>query len=366
MLRALDEKGGIRVYAENLVGELLEQDRRNEYVLYFRERTRMGRFAGRPNVTERLLRAPGKAAWDQIAVPLACWRDRIDVVFHPKFTVPFLAPCKAVMVVHGADWFLPDQAVFYHPLDVRYIRAVMPWYFRRSAVVISVSRLTTENFAAVLRLPPGKIRTVYFGPAKHFRRVEDGPTLAAVRERYRLPERFVFTLAKLGDGNRKNFANLVEGYRIYHEAAERPWPLVVGGHGCERLRGDHRIPDTGWGADVRFPGWIDQADLPAIYSLAGLYLYPSNLEAFPIPITEAMACGTPIVTSNVNGLEELAGEAALRVDPARPTEIGAAVARVLDDPALRRELSARGLERSRLFSWERCGRETLEILESLA
>jgi glycosyltransferase involved in cell wall biosynthesis len=115
-----------------------------------------------------------------------------------------------------------------------------------------------------------------------------------------------------------------------------------------------------------FPGWIDQQDLPAIYSMASLYLYTSNLEAFPIPITEAMACGTPIVTSNVNGLEEIAGDAALLVDPSQPSEIAAAVGQVLDDPGLGRGLSSKGLERAKLFTWEKCGRETLKIIESLA
>jgi glycosyltransferase involved in cell wall biosynthesis len=115
-----------------------------------------------------------------------------------------------------------------------------------------------------------------------------------------------------------------------------------------------------------FPGWIDQSDLPAIYSLADLYLYPSNLEAFPIPITEAMACGTPIITSRANGLEEIAGSAALLVNPDDPEEIADAVQRVLTTPGLQAELSAAGLERSRRFSWERCAKETLDILRGLA
>jgi glycosyltransferase involved in cell wall biosynthesis len=290
----------------------------------------------------------------------------VDLVFHPKFTVPLLAPCKAVMVVHGADWFIPEQARFYRPLDVWYIRTFMPWYFRKASVVLSVSKLTTENFYRVLELPPDKVRTVYFGPAKHFHRVEDPGEIARVRTRYGLPERFVLTLSKVGDGNRKNFSNIAAAYRIYHGSVASPLPLVVGGKDCSTFRQTYGIPAEGWGANVVFPGWIDQADLPAIYSAAELYLYTSNLEAFPIPITEAMACGTPIVTSDVNGLEEIAGDAALLVDPEQPADIAEAVGRVLADPAMRRSLSLRGLERSKRFSWEKCSRETLEILESLA
>jgi glycosyltransferase involved in cell wall biosynthesis len=363
MLRAIDERGGISVYAKNIIEELLSLDGENRYVLFYRSRENLGRFSRFKNVTERFLWAPHKALWDQLAVPLACLTEGIDILFHPKFTVPFLAPCKTVMVVHGADWFLPDQARFYHPWDVRYVRLVMPWYFRRASKVISVSKLTTENFHKVLTLPPGKLETIYFGPAKHFRRVDSGPELERVRSRYGLPERFIFTLTKLGDGNRKNFKGILESYARYHEQANVPLKLVVGGQNCHRLVDQYRIPSHGYGADLVFPGWIDQEDLPAIYTMADLFLYPSYLEAFPIPITEALACGTPIVTSRANGLEELAGDAAVLVDPGRPDEIAAAVSKVLADDNLREELSRKGIERSRLFSWEECGRRTLELLE---
>jgi len=366
MLRTWDEKGGVAVYTHNVVRELMEIDRQNRYFLYYRNPANLGTFSQLDNVQERVLRAPNKAWWDQIAVPLACRRDGIDVLFHPKFTVPVLAPCRTVMVVHGADWFMPDQSVFYKPLDVRYIRTVMPWYFRKAAVVISVSQLTTDNLEKVLRLPEGKIRTVYFGPAKHFHRVDDPAALNDVRARYGLPEKFILTLTKVGGDNRKNFGNLIDAYRRYHTAGPDPHPLVVGGKGCHTFRRTYGIPDDGWGADVVFPDWLDQRDLPAIYSMADAYLYTSNLEAFPIPITEAMACGTPIVTSSVNGLEEIAGDAAVLVDPRDPQAIADAVARVLADGQLRSDLSRRGLERSTRFTWEKCGRETLSILESVA
>lgn len=365
MLRALDEKGGIGVYADNIVRELLTLDRENEYVLFFRTGEKLGRFSRFRNATECLVRAPHKAVWDQFAVPVACRRERIRVLFHPKFTVPFLAPCKTVMVVHGADWFLPDQARYYSPWDVRYIRLVMPWYFRKADKVLSVSKLTTENFHSVLDLPPDKLETVYFGPARNFAPVRSPEELDRVRRRYGLPERFILTLTKLGDGNRKNFGGLVEGYARYHEKAEDPIRLVVGGKDCHRLVEEYRLPADGYGADLVFPGWIDQSDLPALYSMAELFLYPSNLEAFPIPITEAMACGTPIVTSRANGLEELAGDAALLVDPGDPEEIAEGIARVSGSPGLKDSLSRRGLARASFFSWEKCARRTLEILEEV-
>ncbi|MGB6334888.1 MAG: hypothetical protein WBG96_04650, partial [Thermoanaerobaculia bacterium] len=113
MLRAFDEKGGVGVYTRNIVEELLRADRRNQYILFYRHQEYLGRFSHYENVTERWLRGGSKAAWDQIAIPLACRREKVDVLFHPKFTAPLLAPCRVVMVVHGADWFIPEQAQFY-------------------------------------------------------------------------------------------------------------------------------------------------------------------------------------------------------------------------------------------------------------
>jgi glycosyltransferase involved in cell wall biosynthesis len=363
MLRSLDEKGGIGVYTHHLLEELLERDGRNHYVLLYRSAENLGRYADRPNVTERLVRGPAKPLWDQLGVPWACWREKVDVLFHPKFTVPFLAPCPAVMTVHGADWFIPEHARFYGRLDVAYIRAVMPAYFRRSAAVLSVSQITTDEFTRILGLEPGKVITTYLAPGKHFRKVDDREVLREVRERYGLPERFVLTLTKVGGEERKNFPGILAAYRRVH--GRTPHALVVGGKGCEVFRETYRIPTEGWGADVHFPGWIDQADLPAVYTMADLYLYPSNLEAFPIPISEALACGAPVVTSKANGLEEIAGEAAILVDPEDPDDIARGMLVVLGDRERRDALSRAGLERSRRFSWERCARETLAVLEAV-
>ena len=364
MLRTLEEKGGIGVYSRNLIETLLELDPVNEYLLLYRNPGQLGRYAGRSRVSEHLLAAHGKAWWDQVSVPRACHQLGADLILHPKFTVPLLAAIPTVMVLHGADWFLPDAAQFYSRLDRAYMRIFMPLYLRRAAAVISVSQLTTDDFRRIFRLPEGKIRTVYFGPARHFRRVTDSQVLAAVRQKYDLPERYLLTLSKVGGAGRKNIRGILDAFASLH--GRIPHKLVVGGKDCDQFRGDYRLPRDGWGQDVVFPGWIDQADLPAVYSASALYLYPSMQEAFPIPITEAMACGTPIITSRANGLEEIAGSAALLVDPQDPAAIAAGIERVISDARLRARLADAGLERSKIFSWDSCARKTLAILEEVA
>jgi len=362
MLRSLDEKGGIGVYTRYITEELLALDRKNRYVLYYRSAENLGRFSRFDNVEERVVSARGKLLWDQWAIPRAARGDRLDVLFHPKFTVPFLAHCPTVMTVHGADWFIPEHARFYGRLDVAYIRAVMPWYFRKAAAVCSVSQITTDDFNRILRQPLGKVVTTYLAPGRQFRRIDNPAELARVRAKYGLPARFILTLTKVGGGERKNFRGILEAFRRIHPEATDV-RLVVGGKGCDTFRGVYGIPGEGWGAAIDFPGWIAQEDLPAVFSMAECYLYPSNLEAFPIPVSEGMACGVPVVTSRTNGLREIAGDGAVLVDPDDPEDIARGVLGLLHDPARRAAVSAAGLERSKRYSWDRCARETLEVLE---
>ena len=363
MLRAIDEKGGVGVYTRYIGQELLELDQKNEYFFYYQNPKNIGRFASYPNVTERVISGSNPAVWDQIGIPRASRKDKLDVVFHPKFTVPFFADCKTVMVLHGAGWFIPEYAKFWKPLDVKYINTVMPLYCKSATAILSVSEITTQIFNDRFNLPPGKCTTVYFGPGKQFKPVTDEKTLQTVKEKYKLPDQFIFSISKYGGDTRKNFHGVLNAYKIHH--GKTPHKLVVGGKGCSQFREDYQIPDSGYGKDIQFPDWIDQEDLPAVYALADLFLYPSFMEAFPVPITEALACGKPIVTSNLYGLKELTEDSAYVVDAHNPEDIARGIEEVLTDRELHKSLGEKSLERSKRYSWSKCARETLAILESI-
>jgi glycosyltransferase involved in cell wall biosynthesis len=360
VLRSIDEKGGIGVYTRNITEELLAFDRENRYLLIYSSHSNLGRYAHHDHVKERIVPSLNKPTWDQIGVPLVCLKEKLDVLFHPKFTVPLLAPCKTVMVLHGAGWFMPEFQGYWSKAEVAYARTAIQAYCRRASSIISVSQLTTATFNKVFHLPPGKITTVYFAPARYFQRVTDRNVLEQVRAKYNLPEQFIFTLSGYDRGKRKNFAGILQAYMSFHGKTQHQ--LVVGGKDCNKFKIDYEIPDSGYGKDILFPGWIDHEDLPAVYSMADVFLYPSNVEAFPIPITEALACGTPIITSDANGLAEIVGEAALLINPKDHAAIATAISQVLSDPVLKESLSDRGIQRARMFSWDRCVRETLRIL----
>jgi glycosyltransferase involved in cell wall biosynthesis len=361
MLRAFDEKGGVGVYARNVTKHLLQIGAQHRFFLYFSSARHPDEFAGYENATVRAVRAPGKALWDQLAMPYWFRRDRLDVIFHPKFTVPLACSARSVMVLHGAGWFIPETKRYWSAGTRLYARLMMPIYCRAAGAVLSVSNITRDVFIEKLGVSPAKIETVYFAPGAQFGLRASTAELDSVRARYGLPDRFILTLSGADRGDRKNFQAILAAFRSLH--ARHPVKLVVAGRGCEVFRERYGIPDDGYGQDIHFCGWVDQADLPAFYQMATLFLYPSNMEAFPIPITEALASGTPIVTSNIFGLQELAGEAAILVDPHDPSEIAAATLRLLDDENLRADLRIKAAERSKRFDWDVCARETLAVLE---
>ena len=361
MLRAFEEKGGVGVYARNVTRHLLGLDSPHEFFLYYSNRESVAAFQEFSRAHSRYVPLRNKFVWDQVMIPRMFRRDRLDVLFHPKFTIPILCGSRSAMVLHGAGWFIPETRHFWTRTTRAYARLTMPIYCRRAGAVVAVSEITRQVFIERLGVAPDKISTVYFAPGEQFATEPSPAHSEEVRAKFSLPERYILTLSGGDRAERKNFAAILESFRKIHGQAQ--CSLVVAGRDCEHLRERYDIPETGWGSDVMFPGWVEQADLPVLYRHAAVFLYPSNMEAFPIPVTEALASGTPLVTSNAYGLKELAGDAALLVDPADPDEIARAVLRLLSEPRLREALQAKARLRSKLFNWNDCARETLAILE---
>lgn len=363
MLRAYEERGGVGVYARNVTRQLLRIGRDHCFILYLSRRESMDAFREFDNAEPRYVPMRSKFLWDQLQIPRQVRRDAIDVLFHPKFTVPMLCAGRSAMVLHGAGWFIPETRHFWSRTTRLYARLMMPVYCRYAGAVLSVSEITRQVFIERLGVSPEKITTVYFAPGEQFCQTPDEPQRARVREKYDLPADYILTLSGGDRAERKNFASILESFRLLYDT--HPHALVVAGRGCEDFRRRYGIPDEGWGRNVHFPGWVDQQDLPVLYREANVFLYPSNMEAFPIPITEALASATPIVTSNAYGLKELAGDAALLVDPANPQAITDAVIRILDDATLRSELATRAKARAEVFDWNDCASRTLAILERI-
>ncbi len=361
MLRTIDERQGIGVYTQNLIREMLEIDHETDFVLMYRNPAFVGTFATYANVKEILVKARGKILWDQVAVPRVAKREGINLLFHTKFTVPFFSRIPAVMSAHGASWFVrPD--LYSNKIDLTYIRMVMPLYCRKSAAIVANSDLTRNDYIRVLKVPPEKITTVRLGMNEDFKIIEDKVLLETMRKKYHLPARYIFSVVKYDP--RKNFGNLIEGFRILRKRL--PAKLVVAGIGCEKYATEYHLASDGTDKDVTFLGWVEQTDLPALYNMADCMLFPSVYEEFGIPTVEAMACGCPVVVSETGALPELAGDAGVIVDPFNPTAIADGLEKLLSNEEIRLQYAKRCHERSKMFSWHRCAKETLEVLKNTA
>jgi glycosyltransferase involved in cell wall biosynthesis len=363
MLRHLDQhNGGVVVYTNELLDAMLAAESIHEYVFLYQNPALVGTYAGNPRITEVVLASRSRLWWDQIAVPKAVRKYGIDVLFNPKFSMALAASCPTSWVCHGQDWYIePEWSRFRDRLSHRFL---VPQYARKADTVIAVSETTRQHVIKYQRLPPERVRTVYSGVAKLFSDPVAASKQEELRQRLNLPERFVLYVGAVYPS--KNFTRLVEAYAKV--GPKRDVGLVIAG-GENRFLSEHELdaPERlGLQQWLRRPGWLEQKDLAILYSMADGLLMPSLYEACPLPLIEAMAAGCPILTSNCHGSAEIAGAAAIQVDPYDIDAIAADLERLLDDEALRKRLIMAGRERATSFSWARCATETLDALQAIA
>jgi len=276
--------------------------------------------------------------------------------------MPLAAPCPTAWVCHGLDWYvMPQASRFTDRLSHRFL---VPRYAARADAVIAVSQVTREHVLHFLHVAPERVHTVYPGVNAVFTR-EPGPEqLAAVRQRHRLPEQFLLYAGAVYPP--KNFTRLIRAYAQVGPA--RGIRLVIAGGenrflSAHELKEPERLGISDW---VHWAGWIANAELASFYALAQALLLPSLFESFGLPVLEAMASGCPVVTADRYGTKEIAEGAAVLVEPESVESIATGIRRVLDESALRARLVEAGRRRVAQFTWQRCARETLGVLEGIA
>jgi glycosyltransferase involved in cell wall biosynthesis len=213
---------------------------------------------------------------------------------------------------------------------------------------------------------PGRVHVVYLGRDQAFGPVRDADQIAHVRERYGIVGRYLLYVGTLQP--RKNLARVIDAFAgLAGDPALAGVQLVLAGK-RGWLYDDlfAQVTRLGLTSRVVFPGYVEEADLPALLSGALALVFPSLYEGFGIPVLEAGACGVPVITSKTSSLPEVAGDAALLVDPHDVDAIADALLRIATDAELRAELDRRGQENVKRFSWEKCARETLTVLEEAA
>jgi glycosyltransferase involved in cell wall biosynthesis len=286
-----------------------------------------------------------------------------DIFFGTNFRGVFAEGMKTVLTVHDLSHEYFPEAV--EDVNMNYFRSSFPDAVERADLLIADSENTKFDIIKFLQVPEEKIKVIYIGVDKYFQPVADPVQLAGVRHRYSLPEHFILMVGSIQP--RKNIAGVLAAMAsLLNKHRTFPWKLVLAGGGGWKNEGlADKISALGLEDRVHFTGYVADEDLPALYSLADLFVFPSLYEGFGLPVVEAMACGVPVVTSNNSCLPEIAGDAAVLVDPHDERDIANGMLRLLEDQDLRVQCVNRGLERARMFSWETAARQTLQAFHEI-
>nr|WP_290668999.1 glycosyltransferase family 1 protein [Ardenticatena sp.] len=302
--------------------------------------------------------AMNKTLWMQLCLPWQLHRAGVQLCHFTNSVAPLLSPVPLVVTLHDASlWLYPD---YHYSRRLLTMRPLIPAVVRRARMVVTVSHQASRDLMRVLGLPREKIRVIYEAPSPFFRPLAPGAWMAGVRERYRLPERFVLYVGTLEP--RKNLVRLVRAVaRLNQEAGVACGVVLVGPRGWKDEAILAAVAEARRATTVCLLGYVPLEDVRALYNLAAVFAFPSLYEGFGLPVLEAMACGTPVITSRGGALEEVAGDAAMLVNPTDETEMVSALASVLCNDDLAMRLRAAGLARAAQFDWRRTAQETIAL-----
>lgn len=349
---------GVEHYAIELIRHLAQIDHKNEYTLYFRTEPQPWFHQLPANFKIRII--PFPKFWTQTRLAWEVFWNRPDVFFLPIQALPFIHPKNSVITVHDVAYEIYPNA--FAPFMRFYLKLTTRWGVWRAKKIITVSESTKNDVARIYGTKPEKINTIHLG-------LDDGyvpmsyENTQAVLDKYNLVHKkyilFVGTLQP-----RKNIVKLIEAYlklRKQHHLEEKL--VIVGGKGWLWEPIMEKIDQSKYDGVV-YLDYIDYDDLKPIYSGATCLTLPALYEGFGIPPLEAMACGTPIVVSNLSSLPEVAGGAGILVDPDNVDSIADGLLKVVVDKELQAEMSKKGIERAKMFTWRACAEMTLKVFES--
>lgn len=372
------ERGGIGQYSYNLAHGLSSVDKINTYKLYI-----LFPAASRLLHPERLktdLPDSGNfsVVYKTIPVPFqlfhyfwipgmpSSFREYmlgdldVDIIHSNTFSVPRLKNRKKKLVVTIYDLTVVTHPEHHKKTNISHCVTGIKDAVKYADHIIAISNHTKRDLIEHFNAPEELITVTHLAAGPDYREEKDPERLAAIRMKYGLPEDYVLFIGSLEP--RKNVKTLIKAYSALDPKTRKEHPLVIaGGKGWLNSDIPSIVKKSGISDNVLFAGYISSEDISGVYSQAALFVYPSLYEGFGLPILEAFACGTPVITSNTSSIPEVAGDAAMLLSPADADQLTAAIERLLKNKGIRDEFRARGLARASMFSWEKCARETLEV-----
>jgi glycosyltransferase involved in cell wall biosynthesis len=351
-------------YIVNLIRTLPQIDPANEYLVFVKpeQAALLGERAHLQIVPVSLPTRLSRIAWEQTRLPALARRYRLDLLHSPHYTMPYLLPCASVVTFHDMTFFLYPQV---HKTYKRlFFKSTIRLSAKRAKAIIADSESTRQDILGILKLAPEKVTAVPLGVSDVYQPVRSPDALEGVRSRYRLPPKIILCVSELQA--RKNLPTLIRAYGRLVQQGLTHSLVIAGRKGWLYEELFQAVQALNLSDRVIFTGYVTEQDLPLLYNSADVFVYPSLYEGFGLPVLEAMACGIPVVTSNVSSMPEITGDAGLLVDPYDVDAMADAIRRAVVDREFHAELECKGLERAKMFSWDRTAKETSAVYERIA
>ncbi|MHB9032540.1 MAG: glycosyltransferase family 4 protein [Anaerolineae bacterium] len=302
-----------------------------------------------------------RIAWEQLFQTSALRRLKIDLLHAPVYVGPLRASCPVVVTIHDLSHFIYPE--LFKPAQRAYLQVMTRYTAQRAAAVICDSENTRRDVLRILHIPEQRVHTVLIAAGSEMQPLPPA-VITRFRQERQLPERFILSVSTLEP--RKNILKLIDAYALIVKSnAATPALYIGGGKGWYYQAIESRVEKLGLSNRIHFAGFIPQAELPLWYNAAEIFIYPSIYEGFGLPPLEAMACGTPVITSNRSSLPEVMGDGGVMVDSTVSENLAAEMQNLLENPDRRANQVSRGLQRAKLFTWANTARQTAAIYHAV-
>ena len=361
------KKHGMDIVALETIKHLQQIDLSNQYFVFVKDDVDNKILEPTDNFEIVKIKSPSYLLWEQWELPKKVKSVKLDLLHCTSNTAPLNLSCPLVLTLHDIIFLegkASSTATRYQQLGRIYRRWNVPQAVAKAKKIITVSDYENQVIAAHFKERAKDIITVHNGAGAHFKKIDDHAALELFRTKYKLPESFTFFIGNTDP--KKNVRNVLAAFKLLHHQYNQQIHLVM--PDLNETYFASLIKDLGLEELRKFivlTGYIANKDLPMLYNLATIFLYPSLRESFGIPILEAMNCGTAVLTSNTSSMPEVAGDAALFVNPKDENDIAQKWNSLLIDKSLRDELSHKGIQQSAKFSWLLTAEKVKNIYETL-
>jgi len=359
------KKHGMDMVALELIKQLQIIDKVNEYFIFVNNVEDINVLPKTANFNIVQVKPASYPVWEQIYLPRAAKKHNIDILHCTSNTAPIILSIPLILTLHDIIYLEKwnfSQGTSYQIVGNLYRRWNVPLVVKKAKHILTVSNFERDKINSYFKFNNREVSTAYNGVGSHFAPITNQDELLRIKNLYNLPTDYIFFLGNTDP--KKNVIGVLKALSILKQKGQLKSKLLMLDINRNYLLNlMNQINDESLMDNIVFSGYVPNKDLPAIYSQASLFLYPSLRESFGIPLLEAMACGAPLITSDTSSMPEIATNAALIVNPFDANEIANAIYKLQNDKDLQNQLVQNGFDRVKNFTWENNAKQTLELYQ---